>query len=215
MKKADAWRRPFHVVVEVENKNCKMLKTFAAIGLRNLKVVDLRSSSKGSVKHLVELNFDQVKRIPSDMRSSGKSGNVFKGSRAIWFESEGCEVCNTILAYDAFLVAGRSVEQEKIMYSFMVPTFEAYSAIVAALECTGHKVNVIKMGQFEPRTGVLTENQERVFWLAFKGGFFDFPRKVGTRELSAKLGIRPSTLSETVRRGTRRLIEHYFKDEIK
>ena len=131
----------------------------------------------------------------------------------MWFESEGCEVCNTILSRDAFLVSGKSMEADKIMYSFMVPTFEAYTGIITALEKTGHKVNVLKMGQFEPKTGILTENQERIFWLALKGGFFDYPRKIGMRDLSAKLGIKPATLSETIRRGTRRLLEHHFEKE--
>ena len=44
-----------------------MLKKFAALGLLNLKVVDLRSSGKGSVKHLVELDLDQVKQVSSKL----------------------------------------------------------------------------------------------------------------------------------------------------
>ena len=95
----------------------------------------------------------------------------------------------------------------------MVSTFEAYTSIISALEKAGHKVDVLKMGKFEPKTGILTENQERIFWVALKGGFFDYPRKIGMRELSAKLGIKPATLSETIRRGTRRLLEHHFEKE--
>ena len=209
----DAWRKPYHVVIEVENKNCKMLKKFTSLGLSNLKVVDLRSSSTGSVKHLVELGLDQVKRVPSDFKGSVRKAHAVQGKQAMWFESEGCEVCNTILANDAFLIAGKSMEQDKIMYSFMVPTFEAYTETVKALESTGHKVSVLKMGRFEPKSGVLTEHQEKVFWLALKGGFFDYPRKIDTVELAAKLGISPSTLSEITRRGMRRLLESYFKNE--
>jgi len=81
------------------------------------------------------------------------------------------------------------------------------------MEGAGLKVNVLKMGKFEPRKGVLTEKQERIFWLALKGGFFDYPRKIDTVELAAKLGISPSTLSEITRRGLRRLLEHYYKQE--
>ena len=208
------WRKPYHVVIEVENKQCKMLKKFTSLGLRNLKVVDLRSSGTGSVKHLIELGSDQVMSIPADLKRSPKRDGTVQGKQAMWFESEGCQVCNTILSHDAFLVAGKSMEQNRIMYSFMIPTFEAYKAAINALENSGHKVNVLKMGRFEPKTGVLTENQERVFWLALKGGFFDYPRKIGLAELSTKLGVKPSTLSETLRRGTRRLLEHYFKEEI-
>jgi predicted DNA binding protein len=96
----------------------------------------------------------------------------------------------------------------------MVPTFEAYQSIISELEKSCHKVNVRKIGKFEQQIGVLTENQERIFWLALKSGFFDYPRQIGMAELSAKLGISPSTLSEIIRRGTRRLLEHYFKREL-
>ena len=120
---ADAWSKPYQVVVEVENKECKMLKKFATLGLLNLKVVDLRSSSKGSVKHLVELDLDQVKHVCSKLGGSEKKKQTDRRRQAMWFESEGCEVCITILANDAFLVTGKSVEQGRILYSFMVPTF--------------------------------------------------------------------------------------------
>ena len=96
----------------------------------------------------------------------------------------------------------------------MVPTVEAYRGIIADLENTGHKVTVRKVGKFERQIDVLTENQERIFWLALKSGFFDYPRQIGMAELAAKLGISTATLSEIMRRGQRRLLEHYFKQEL-
>ncbi len=209
----DVWRKPYHVVIEVENKQCRMLKKFTSLGLKHLKVADIRSSSSGSVKHLVELDRDQVKKVPKDIKIIAPRGKA-AGKPSMWFESEGCEVCNTILSRDAFLISGKSLEEHTIQYSFIVPTFEAYKSIIHSLENSGHKVNVLKMGSFEPKTGILTEKQERIFWLALKGGFFDYPRKINTQALSAKLGIRPSTLSEILRRGTRRLMEHYFEKEL-
>jgi predicted DNA binding protein len=189
-----------------------MLKKFAALGIQHLKVTDIRSSSSGAVKHLIELDSEQVKKIPEDFKMIAPRGKK-ESKPSIWFESEGCEVCNTILSRDAFLISGKSMEENTINYSFIVPTFEAYKSIVSALEKSGHKLNVLKMGSFEPKTGVLTEKQEKIFWLALKGGFFDYPRKIGTQELSAKLGISPATLSEILRRGTRRILEHYFEKE--
>ena len=206
------WRKPYHVVIEVENRQCRILKKFASLGIRHLKVTDIRSSNSGSVKHLIELDREQVKKIPKDFRIVAPRSKT-ESKPAIWFESKGCEVCNCILSREAFLISGKSMEEHTIKYSFIVPTFEAYKSIVSALENSGRKVNVLKMGSFEPKRGVLTEKQERILWLALKGGFFGYPRKIGTQELAAKLGIRPSTLSEILRRGTRRLLEHYFEKE--
>ena len=211
----DLWRKPYHVVLEVENRQCAIVKRLAPLGLRHLKVADIRSSSPKSVKHLVELDPEEVKQVknpPAELKvlaSKGKS----QAKSSIWLESEGCGVCHTILSSDAFLVSGKSITDYTIMYSFMVPSFEAYKKIVSSLESAGLKVNVLKMGKFEPKVGVLTERQERIFWLALKGGFFDYPRKIDTVELAAKLRISPSTLSEITRRGMRRLLENYFKGE--
>lgn len=205
-----SWREPYHVVLEVENKQCKMVKKLACLGLKHLKVVDVRSANKGSVKHLIDLGEEQAKKVPKELVAHKR----VEGKSAVWMESEGCEVCNTILAHDAFLVSGKSLEDNMILYSFMVPTSEAYQEILTELQKTGHKVNVRKIGKFEQQIGVLTENQERIFWLAFKSGFFDYPRKIDMTELSKKLGVSPATLSEILRRGTRRLLEHYFKQEL-
>src|SRR5665647_261225 len=100
------------------------------------------------------------------------------------------------------------MQDSTIMYSFIVPTFEAYQGIIGNLEKSGHKVNVRKIGKFEQQIGILTENQERIFWLALKSGFFDYPRQIGMAELAGKLGISPATLSEIIRRGTRRSVSY-------
>jgi predicted DNA binding protein len=206
----DAWREPYHVVIEIENKQCKMVKKLASLGFSHLKVVDVRSTSRGSVRHLIDVGEDQAKKVPRELAAKGH----VEGKSSVWLESEGCEVCNTILSHDAFLVSGKSMQDNIISYSFMVPTFEAYKGIVTDLEKTGYKVNVRKIGKFEQQIGVLTENQERIFWLALKSGFFNYPRQIGMAELAAKLEISPATLSEILRRGTRRLLEHYFKREL-
>ncbi len=212
---ADLWRKPYHVVLEVENRKCSILKRLTALGLKHFKVVDIRSSNSKIIKHLIELDPEEVRKVknkPAELKTIGLK-NESEDKASIWFESEGCEICNTILSTDAFLVSGKSMADYTIMYSFMVPSFEAYQQIVTTMETNGLKVNVLKMGKFEPQAGVLTEKQERIFWLALKGGFFDYPRKIDTVELAAKLGISPSTLSEITRRGMRRLLENYFKNE--
>jgi predicted DNA binding protein len=206
----DNWREPYQVVIEVENKECKMVAKLGALGFKHLKVVDVRSSTSGSVRHLMDMGEDQAQKVPKELAAKGH----VEGKSAVWLESQGCEVCNTILAHDAFLVSGKSMQDNIITYSFMVPTHDAFRGIINDLEKSGHKVTVRKVGKFEAQIDVLTENQERIFWLALKSGFFDYPRQVGMAELAAKLGISAATLSEIMRRGTRRLLEHYFKKEL-
>jgi predicted DNA binding protein len=209
------WSKPYHIVLEIENRQCAIVKRLAPLGLRHLKVADIRSSNAKSVKHLIELDpaeLAQINRLPSELKTLVKDGKS-NAKSSVWLDSGGCGVCNTILSSDAFLVSGKSLEDYTITYSFLVPSFEAFQHIMGALEKQGLKVKVLKMGKFEAKNGVLTEKQERIFWVALKGGFFDYPRKIDTVQLAAKLGISPSTFSEITRRGMRRLVESYFKNE--
>jgi predicted DNA binding protein len=206
----DAWREPYQVVIEVENKKCQMVAKLASLGFKHLKVIDVRSSSSGSVRHLIDVGEDQTGKVTKKLAVKGQ----VEGKSSVWLESQGCQVCNTILAHGAFLVSGKSMQDNIITYSFLVPTPEAYKGILADLEKAGHKAKILKIGKFEQQIDVLTENQERIFWLALKSGFFDYPRQIGLTELAAKLEISSATLSEIMRRGTRRLLEHYFKREI-
>ncbi|MBC7129707.1 helix-turn-helix domain-containing protein [Candidatus Bathyarchaeota archaeon] len=203
----ESWREPYHVTIEIENKHCRVLETLAAYGLKQVKVLDVRGSDKGSVHHLILLDSSQIKKVPDKA--------ILKRFRSrlqqhLWFESEGCDVCNTILAHGAFLLSGKSLEASTILYSFMVPDFESYQKIIADLEKAGYRVDVKRIGKFEPKQNVLTERQERLLWLALKSGFFDYPRRIEAKELAAKIGIKPSTFSETLRRALRRLVEQYF-----
>ena len=70
---------------------------------------------------------------------------------------------------------------------------------------------ILQVVKFKPKSRILTDKQERVLWLALKLGFFDYPRKINSIELSRRLGIAPSTLSEMTRRGMRKLLESYFE----
>ena len=67
----DAWREPYQVVIEVENKQCKMVKKLASLGFSHLKVVDVRSSSSGCVRHLMDVGQEQVKRVPKELAAKG------------------------------------------------------------------------------------------------------------------------------------------------
>lgn len=46
---ADMWRKPYHVVIEVENRQCRILKKVASLVIKHLKVTDIRSSHSGAV----------------------------------------------------------------------------------------------------------------------------------------------------------------------
>lgn len=202
---------PRFVVVEIRNKRCKVLEALREFGIHQFKVIDVRSTSGGLTRHLVELPPDQINKVTKSntvrMGGSCKIG----GRTCLWFESNGCEVCNAMLAHGSFLVSGRSVGGDVFVYSFVAPNFDAYRGILSALKDSGLDFKILRVKEFRSTGKALTERQEMVLWLALRAGFFEYPRRVDTTELSRMLGISSSTLSEIIRRGLRRLLEHYFE----
>jgi len=57
----------------------------------------------------------------------------------------------------------------------------------------------------------LTSKQERVLKSALELGYYDFPKRISTEELSKALSLAPSTISEILRRAERRIISGYFR----
>lgn len=202
---------PYHIAIEVVNKRCEVLKTLENLGVQHFQIVDVRSSGGNLTRHLVRMSSKQVSSIPRSMLFRVGSEGKLGGETSVWIDSRGCEVCSAILSHGSFLISGRNVKDFVFVYNFIVPSYDIFKNIVSSLESAGLKPKILEVGKFVSKGRVLTEKQERTLWIALRMGFFDYPRKIDTLELSRRLGIAPSTLSETKRRGIRRLLEDHFK----
>ena len=58
---------------------------------------------------------------------------------------------------------------------------------------------------------LLTDRQKEIMGIAYKSGYFEFPRKNDLTEIAAELSIRPSTLSEILRRAEAKIVKHYIE----
>jgi len=179
--------------------------------IQHYSLSDVRGTPGGPTRHLIRMPSKKITEIPADTFTKIRSEGKFDGGASAWFDSDGCDVCKAILSQNAFLVSGRHVEGYTILYSFVAPNFDAFKSIISKLEASGLKPKILEVAKFKPKGKILTEKQERALWLALKMGFFEFPRKITMLELSRRLGIALSTVSEITRRGTRRLLEDHFE----
>lgn len=200
---------PYYVVMEIENKQCKGLRMLENAGIEKYSLIDIRGIPKGPTRHLIRVTPEEIKKLPEKLFKEteiDKSASI----TSAWFNTDGCDICNTIFANSSFLISARHVKEYKIVYSFVTPNSEAYQEITSSLEAQAVEFKVLEAGKFKPRSKTLTEKQERVLWLALKMGFFEYPRKITMLQLSKRLGVSLSSLSEILRRGLRRLLENYF-----
>ncbi|MEM3145745.1 MAG: helix-turn-helix domain-containing protein [Thermoproteota archaeon] len=212
MNKVSRDNFPYRISIEIINEKCKILKLFKDLGIRQFTIVDVRRLPRGVTRHLVRVPthyFNSIPKYPNArMRSIIRSGS----EAAAWFETDGCDVCNTIIFKGAFLVTAWNSGEDRIIYAFIAPNAGAAQEIISTLESLGFKLRVLGIERYKRRSPILTEKQETALWLALEAGFFDHPKKISIRELSQRLKVSPSTLSEIMRRGIRRLLEYYFEN---
>jgi predicted DNA binding protein len=204
---------PVHVEIEVglENKECKVLSLLEEQSIDQFTVVDVRETSKGKIGHMVNIPQNQLSLIGSKMPFN--IVHTGKKEASVWFESDGCDVCQTIIACDSFLVSGGCLGKDQVLYRFISPHPEAFQEVISKLEEKGFMPKVRKVEKYRSDGDILTSKQRLVLWHALKSGFFEYPRKINTIELSKRLGMVPSTLSEITRRGFRRLLESHFQSD--
>ncbi|MBI4362728.1 MAG: helix-turn-helix domain-containing protein [Euryarchaeota archaeon] len=72
-----------------------------------------------------------------------------------------------------------------------------------------YRLESIRSAQERRSKGLLTPHQERVIRYALRRGYYDVPRRADLEDLSGRLGLSRSGLSELLRRGERRLIQDH------
>ena len=200
---------PYHVVMEIENRQCKGLRMLEDAGVQQYTLVDVRGVPHGPTRHLNRMPSNEFSNLPEKLFAESHI-DTSENITSAWFNSDGCDICSTILANGSFLISMRHVKEYIVIYSFVTPNSSSYETIITTLNAKNTKFSILEVGKFKPRSKTLTEKQERVLWLALKMGFFEYPRKLTMLQLSKRLGIGLSSLSEILRRGLRRLLEDHF-----
>jgi predicted DNA binding protein len=204
---------PVHVEIEVdiEDKVCKIMNLLEEKGVTQFRVIDVRGTLEGKIGHMVKIPRAQIQTIVDKAQFNVISTGEEEAS--VWFESEGCDICKTIITRDSFLVSGGGLGKNRILYRFISSHPDAFQEIVSELDMKGYKPTVRRVERYSSTGKILTNKQELVLWHALKAGFFEYPRRINSIELSKRLGIVPSTFSEITRRGFRRLLESHFNTD--
>lgn len=83
---------------------------------------------------------------------------------------------------------------------------EEAAKFVSDLRGRGARVEVVSSREYHPH-GSLTERQRELMEAAIAQGYYEVPRRVTLTKLAERLHVSKSTLSETLARGERRVLE--------
>lgn len=101
------------------------------------------------------------------------------------------------------------VENGKMEFD-ITATQEQFEAFGDALDETGRQYDLLTLVHTDQRDDLLTDRQRECLTVAQRRGYFEVPRDCTLAELADELDVDKSTASETIRRGTARVLEQFL-----
>lgn len=104
------------------------------------------------------------------------------------------------------------VVEDGVMTFTVTATREQFEALGATLDTSGFRYDLLSVVHSDARSGVLTDRQRECLEVALREGYFDVPRGCTLVDVAAELGVDKSSASETIRRGSARVLEWFLLD---
>jgi len=89
-------------------------------------------------------------------------------------------------------------------------TREQFETMGTALDASGYEYELLSVREGRNPETLLTERQRECLTIAFREGYFEVPRRCTLTDVADAIGVDKSTASETIRRGSARVIEWFL-----
>jgi len=184
-----------------------------------IKVIDRVPYAEKGVKDLVEIAGPQdviedalldikknplVAKVETTVTEKGKVIGAITTAR--------CEICRILTDADVFLISAESKGSGKVDWTIVLSEKAVLKEIFDHLKTKGVEAELVKLAKIDDKE-TLTERQDKITHVAFERGYFDYPKRISLRELARMFDVSPSTLSEILRKGQRKIVLDYFKKQ--
>ncbi|MFB6200535.1 MAG: helix-turn-helix domain-containing protein [Halorhabdus sp.] len=89
-------------------------------------------------------------------------------------------------------------------------TREQFETMGTALDASGYEYELLSVVEGRDPETLLTDRQRQCLTVAFREGYFEVPRGCTLEDVADAIGIDKSTASETIRRGSARVLEWFL-----
>jgi hypothetical protein len=206
----------YEAVISVDLPESWISKTLGQLPV-SISLLDVIPFEEQGVEDLVEvkLNSTSPEILESTIREI-KGVEFVKMSKTdldkviMIVGTKGCVGCRMISQSGCFLVSANTGNEGWIEWKLIVNEKLQLQRLVEGLEEHGVKTRLTLIQPIEDKEA-LTARQERIIKTALERGYYDFPKRVGIRELARMFDISTASVSETLRRGQKKIIEQYFE----
>jgi len=184
-----------------------------------IRVIDRVPYSEKGVKDLVEIAGpeDVMGEVLEDIRKNPLVSSVDttvteRGKLIGAITTARCEICRILTDSDVFLISAESRGGGKVDWTLVLSDKSVLKNIFDHLKAKGVESDLVKLTKIDDKES-LTERQDKITHVAFERGYFDYPKRISLRELARMFDVSPSTLSEILRKGQRKIVLDYFKKQ--
>jgi predicted DNA binding protein len=185
----------------------------------SIKVIERVPYSDRGVKDLVEISGPQdiMEEVLKDIRKNPLVSHLDttvteKGKVIGAVTTSRCDICRILTDSDVFLISAESKSGGKVEWTLVLSEKEVLKGILDHLKSKSVEAELIKLTKIDDKES-LTERQDKITHVAFERGYFDYPKRISLRELARMFEVSPSTLSEILRKGQRKIVLDYFKKQ--
>jgi predicted DNA binding protein len=184
-----------------------------------VRILSMKADNSGkSVTHFVEITSAKTsaENLTKELRRLGDVTDTDIASVGInrivgAVTSNDCIVCSIIMdSKTGYFVGPATTEADCQLNYKLFLNGEGIPGFLQTLHDKGILYKISEIAKMAPERA-LTSKQERVLKSALELGYYDFPKRISTEDLSKALHLAPSTISEILRRAERRIISGYFK----
>ncbi|MHB2035617.1 MAG: helix-turn-helix domain-containing protein [Nitrososphaerales archaeon] len=182
-----------------------------------VKILSMKKNNRHEVTHFVDIVSEKAssEELTKELQnSSDVTGSEVAGvgsNRLIGaVTSNDCRVCASIIDSKTGYFIAPAVTQDDCQMSYkLFMGGDAIPQFLQGLHSNGILYAISEISKLSS-TRALTSKQGRALKSALELGYYDYPKRISTEELSKVFGIAPSTLTEILRRAEKRIITGYF-----
>lgn len=120
-----------------------------------------------------------------------------------------CAACMALKQSDCFMFSSKSTAEGWLEWTVAAENNDAIYDLIDRLKKNRCTVHLTRISNFSGGSQ-LTPRQDTILQFAYSNGYYEYPRRVSLRDLSMIFEVSPSTMSEILRAGQRRIFSEYF-----
>lgn len=170
-----------------------------------------REGGRGLIRLSSNKNIDAIIDLIRNRREVIRTCFSYASDRTIVGEVviDKCAACMALKQSDCFMVSSKSTVGGWLEWTVAAENNDAIHDLIDRLKRNRCDVHLTRISNFSGGSS-LTQRQDEILQFAYSNGYYEYPRRIRLRDLSLIFEISPSTMSEILRAGQRRIFSEYF-----